>query len=357
MKFLSKRNLIICIAAVAVIACGAGIAASQRNNAANEAAKTSRVQLSSQTQAVITNLIETIAETIAPQTVAEQTTATPTTVKPTVPSTTKAATTAAVSTTAKPSTTKAATVAATVPSTTQAETTKRRTLGDRVKDLFRKEATTQVPTTLPPLPSSARVEGVPYLNQISLGYPMGCEAVSATMLLNFYGYEVTAHEMVDAVPTGSKKFQKDGVWYAADPFEEFVGDPRKKRADGAYGCFAKPLAEGMSKFAGDRVKNISGCTVEDLFRYVSNGVPVVVWGASTDVVIYEGVEWQCIDKEGKLTGKTYQELVREHCLVLIGYTEDSVILHDPSKGANKSQPMSQFTANWAKLFSQAIIIE
>lgn len=356
MKFLSKRNLIICIAAVAVIACGAGIAASQRNNAADEAATTSQVQLSSQTQAVITTLIETIAETIAPQTTAEQTTAAPTTVKPTVPST-KAATTAAVSTTAKPSTTAA--VTKTVPSTTQAETTTRRSVRDRVKELLiRKEpTTTEVPTTLPPLPSSAKVEGVPYLNQISLGYPMGCEAVSATMLLNFYGYEVTAHEMVNAVPTGSKKFQKDGVWYGADPFEEFVGDPRKKRADGAYGCFAKPLAEGMSKFAGDRVKNISGCTVEDLFRYVNNGVPVVVWGASTDVVIYEGVEWQCIDKEGKLTGKTYQELVREHCLVLIGYTEDSVILHDPSKGANRSQPMSQFTANWAKLFSQAIIIE
>ena len=248
----------------------------------------------------------------------------------------------------------------TAPSTTQEETTGRKTLlGIALKLLtngYEEEATT-VPTTLPPLPSSAKIDNVPYLNQISLGYPMGCEAVSGTMLLNFYGYDVTAHQMVGAVPTGSKKYQKDGVWYAADPFEEFVGDPRKKRADGAYGCFAKPLAEGMSKFAGDRVKNISGCSVEDLFRHVSNGKPVVVWGASKDVVIYEGVEWQCVDSNGNLTGKTYQELVREHCMVLIGYTQDSVILHDPSKGANKTQPMSQFTANWEKLFCQAIIIE
>ena len=246
-----------------------------------------------------------------------------------------------------------------VPSTTQAETSGKKTiLGIALKLLTNGyEETTTEPITLPPLPSSAKIDNVPYLNQISLGYPMGCEAVSGTMLLNFYGYDVTAHQMVDAVPAGSKKYQKDGVWYAADPFEEFVGDPRKKRADGAYGCFAKPLAEGMSIFAGDRVKNISGCTVEDLFRHVSNGKPVVVWGASTDVVIYEGVEWQCVDSNGNLTGKTYQELVREHCMVLIGYTQDSVILHDPSKGANKTQPMSQFTANWTKLFSQAIIIE
>lgn len=297
--------------------------------------------------------VATTAETVsAENTVPAETSAEKTTVKITTAKTTLGIlSTTKLLTTLKPTTS--------VPSTTQAETTGRKTiLGIALKLLTNGyEETTTEPTTLPPLPSSAKIDNVPYLNQISLGYPMGCEAVSGTMLLNFYGYEVTAHQMVDAVPTGSKKYQKDGVWYAADPFEEFVGDPRKKRADGAYGCFAKPLAEGMSKFAGNRVKNISGCTVEDLFRYVSNGKPVVVWGASTDVVIYEGVEWQCVDSNGNLTGKTYQELVREHCMVLIGYTQDSVILHDPSKGANKTQPMSQFTANWTKLFSQAIIIE
>lgn len=301
------------------------------------------------TQAVETATVGSTASSTADAVSVKSTVSAETTVKTTVKSTAAKTKPAVIATTSMTATAE--------PSTTQEESKSRKTFFGRALDFFRHDEKTTEPTTLPPLPPNAKIDNVPYLNQISLGYPMGCEAVSGAMLLNFYGYDVTAHEMVDAVPTGSKKYQKDGVWYAADPFEEFVGDPRKKRADGTYGCFAKPLAEGMSKFAGDRVKDISGCTVEDLFRHVSNGKPVVVWGASTDVVIYEGVEWQCVDSSGNPTGKTYQELVREHCMVLTGYTQNSVILHDPSKGADKTQPMSQFTANWTKLFSQAIIIE
>ncbi len=360
MKKISKNIWLLCGVIAVLIIAGAVIASVNRNG------NTSKEETHS--VSLISTLMQTVAETFtdAPRATTESHTTTTTVISTTKPVTTKLATTVLAKTTAPSLTTAVVTTAepvATVPETTQAETTgAKKTQGEPlvrklVKAVFGIEKTTAEETTLPPLPSSAKVEGVPYLNQISLGYPMGCEAVSATMVLRFYGYDVTAEQMVNAVPTGSKKYQKDGVWYAADPFEEFVGDPRKKRADGAYGCFAKPLAEGMSKFAGDRVKNISGCTVEDLFRHVSEGRPVVVWGASNGVTIYEGVLWQCVDSNGNPTGKTYQELVREHCLVLIGYNEENVILHDPSKGANISQPMDVFTSNWTKLFSQAVIIK
>ena len=218
-------------------------------------------------------------------------------------------------------------------------------------------ATTTVPTTKAPLPATAKIENVPYINQIAIGFPMGCEAVSATMLLKFYGYDVSAQQMIDAVPTGSGKYEKDGVWYAADPFEMFAGDPRKRRTEGSYGCFAKPLLTAMNKFAEGRAKDISGATTEELFRYVSEGKPVVVWGASNGNTIKEGVVWQCVDKDGKPTGKTFTELEREHCMVLIGYDKENVILHDPSKGENILQTQELFNSNREKLFMQAIIIE
>lgn len=218
-------------------------------------------------------------------------------------------------------------------------------------------AQTVPPTTKKPIPTSARVSNVPYINQIQLGFPMGCEAVSATMLLNFYGYDVTVQQMIDSVPTGSGKYEKDGVWYAADPFEMFAGDPRKRRTEGSYGCFAKPLLTAMNKFAGGRAKDISNCGLEDLFRYVSEGSPVVIWGASNGNVIKEGVLWHCVDKDGKPTGKTYQELEREHSMVLIGYDAENVILHDPAKGESIYQTKELFSSNWEKLFKQAIIIE
>ena len=92
-------------------------------------------------------------------------------------------------------------------------------------------AATTVAATKAPIPASAKIENVPYINQIELGFPMGCEAVSATMLLKFYGYDVSVQQMIDSVPTGSGKYEKDGVWYAADPFEMFAGDPRKRRTE------------------------------------------------------------------------------------------------------------------------------
>lgn len=231
----------------------------------------------------------------------------------------------------------------------------------RKKDEIPKETTTAVtteaPTTKKPLPQSARIDNVPYINQIELGFPMGCEAVSATMLLKFYGFDVTVQQMIDAVPTGSGKYEKDGEWYAADPFEMFAGDPRKRRTAGSYGCFAKPLLTAMNKFAGGRAKEISGCEVEDLYRYVSEGIPVVIWGASNGNTIKEGVLWNCVDKDGNPTGKTFRELEREHCMVLIGYDAENVILHDPSKGESIIQTKELFVSNWEKLFEQAIIIE
>lgn len=218
-------------------------------------------------------------------------------------------------------------------------------------------ATTETKTAKAPLPASAKIDNVPYINQIELGFPMGCEAVSATMLLKFCGFDVTVQQMIDAVPTGSGKYEKDGEWYAADPFEMFAGDPRKRRTAGSYGCFAKPLLTAMNKFANGRAKDISGCEVEDLYGYVSKGSPVVIWGASNGNTIKEGVLWNCVDKDGNPTGKTFRELEREHCMVLIGYDAENVILHDPSKGESIIQTKELFVSNWEKLFKQAIIIE
>lgn len=176
------------------------------------------------------------------------------------------------------------------------------------------------------------------------------------MVLKFWGYDVTVAQVVEAVPRGKAKYQVDGVWYAADPFVEFVGDPKKTSKEGAYGCFADPLVKGMSKFAGDRVKNISGCSEEELFRHIAEGRPVVVWGASNGVTLKKGVTWQCVDKNGKPTGKTFQQITREHCMVLIGYDKDYVYLNNPSSEANVAQERSVFFSNWKTLYSQAVVI-
>lgn len=197
------------------------------------------------------------------------------------------------------------------------------------------------------------ISNVPYLNQKELGYPTGCEAVSATMLLNYKGYDVSVEEIVNNTANGSKKYKdKDGTWYGANPFEEFVGHPSLRLKKGAYGVFAKPIAAAMSKYAGDKVLNISGCDVQDLFDYVSKEEPIVVWCVKNAGDLEEGVVWKYIDGSGN-----FQELIGEHCAVLIGYDEQYVYLNDPSAGENVKQDKEKFIYNWKKLYSQAIIVK
>lgn len=105
-------------------------------------------------------------------------------------------------------------------------------------------------TPVEELATSFHIKNVPYINQFKLGYPTGCEAVSATMVLKYKGYNVTTKDIINNTKTGSKKHQKsDGLWYGANPFEEFVGNPSLGLGKGSYGVFAKPIAEAMGVYA------------------------------------------------------------------------------------------------------------
>lgn len=66
----------------------------------------------------------------------------------------------------------------------------------------------------------------------------------------------------------------------------------------------------------------------------------------------KGVAWNYPDGSGK-----FEEIIGEHCFVLIGYDDKYVYLNDPSMGQNVKQPRDKFISNWRKLYSQAIVIE
>ncbi len=142
------------------------------------------------------------------------------------------------------------------------------------------------------------IKNVPYLNQFSLGYPTGCEAVSATMVLKYAGYNVSVSQVVSATPTDTKGKYYDNAtnsYYGSNPFEVFVGHPSIGKSKGSYGCFAGPIVTAMKKFAGSKVKNISGCSENTLFEYINKGKPVVVWGIKNAGTPEKGVTWKYPD--------------------------------------------------------------
>lgn len=197
-----------------------------------------------------------------------------------------------------------------------------------------------------------RITGVPYINQFDLGLYTGCEAVSATMLMRYYGYSVQAEQVVNATPNGASKHREGDIWIGANPFEAFVGDPHKKLNEGSWGVFAPPIVRAMNLFCAGRAREVSGCSEEQLYQYLMSGKPVVVWCTAGGQDLKPGVVWHYPDGSG-----TFQELVNQHCAVLIGMDSKYVYLNDPSRGQNVKQLKSIFFANWRALHAQAIILD
>lgn len=204
------------------------------------------------------------------------------------------------------------------------------------------------------------IYNVPYINQFSLGYPTGCEAVSATMAAKYSGYSVDSATIIANTPTDTngkreeivinENGEEETIWVGSNPFEVFVGHPTKGLSTGSYGCFANPLVIGLRN-SGVSCTDISGCSPNTLFNYIDQGKPVVVWCKKGGGDLTDGVTWKYPDGSGE-----YLELVGEHCAVLIGYNDEYVYLNDPSAGQDVSQSRSKFTSNWVKLYSQAVVI-
>jgi len=221
------------------------------------------------------------------------------------------------------------------------------------------------------------IDNVPYINQFVLGYPTGCEAVSATMAAKYNGYDIDVATIIANTPT-----QERGIWsetvtekverqiidnntgeirkenytttekiyYAGNPFEVFVGHPSKRLNQGSYGCFAKPIEIALQK-SNISCTNISGCETDELFKQIQEGKPVIVWCIKNAGDVVEKETWQYIDGTGGFT-----KLYGEHCAVMIGYDENHVYLNDPSAGKEVKQPKDKFLENWEKLYKQAIVV-
>lgn len=164
---------------------------------------------------------------------------------------------------------------------------------------------------------------VPYINQAEY-YPTGCEIVSATMLLQYYGYEIDVDKYIEKYLDMSTIESKEGILIAENPNNYFVGDPRSPYS---YGCFAPVIVKSMNKIldSGKEAKNITGTTLEKIAeKYIEKGIPVLIWATIEMKPTSEGTDWLL-----KSNGLRYHWIGGEHCLVLVGYDETSYYFNDP----------------------------
>ena len=93
-------------------------------------------------------------------------------------------------------------------------------------------------------PSAKTCIDVPYISQEN-DFPNGCEAVSATMLLRFYGFDINTASFIDNYLDCEPISISFGCKYGPNPKYSYAGDPRSE--SGGLGCFAPVIIKAMNK--------------------------------------------------------------------------------------------------------------
>jgi uncharacterized protein YvpB len=191
------------------------------------------------------------------------------------------------------------------------------------------------------------IQGVPVLYQYPV-LPTGCEATALTMLLNWAGVDVQKTDVAKALPKVPLPYEVDGQWFGGNPNRGFVGDPFEKDS---FGVFHAPIAQMLDRYLPGRAEDLSGGTIEDVFAALDSGRPVIVWatiklkeGRITDV-------WRDED------GTEIRWISPQHCMLMIGYDDEYVIINDPDTGKTEHYPLGLFIERWELLGRQAVTVK
>lgn len=194
--------------------------------------------------------------------------------------------------------------------------------------------------------SSHQIENFRILNQYPT-LPTGCEVVSLTSVLNHYGFDVSMTTMAD-------EYMPYYNNYPPNPNIGFLGDPHSRDGAGCYANCIKQTADNY--FEANSVTDyvavdISGCTVDELFDYLQNDVPVVTWVTSGFVIPWVESSW-IVD------GEVINWCNYEHCLVTTGYNKSAgtVTVADDAGGYSYTVSISKFTDVFEGMGSMAVVI-
>ena len=147
--------------------------------------------------------------------------------------------------------------------------------------------------------------------------PNGCEITSAAIVLNYLGYSI------DKVALSENYLSLGIPYWEADPDVEFMGNPADELA---FYCQPGAIVRAVNAYLSDmdsdyKAVDISGSSVEELYEWVANGTPVLVWTTRAFSEPLYNNTFQLEDGSWPYANS--------HCLVLTGYGEEVCYLADP----------------------------
>lgn len=170
--------------------------------------------------------------------------------------------------------------------------------------------------------------------------PTGCEVTSLAMVLNYNGIDIDKLDLANGyIDTGDVD--------EANPYLQFVGLPTDEYSFGCYAPVIVAAAElAIDEYGSDlTVTDLTDSELEDLYAYIDRGEPVIVWCTQDceEAVISDelyGFDW----------------ISPEHCVVLVGYSDNGVLVADPLYGKVMEYDKEAFKAGYDALHKQAVVI-
>lgn len=176
-------------------------------------------------------------------------------------------------------------------------------------------------------------------------WPTGCESVSAVMALHYAGIDISVDQFINnCLEKKTPPF---------DPNIQFGGDPHDS---GGWGCYSPVITKALDKaLKGTKftAKQLVNVPVETLCaKYIDKDIPVIFW-ATIDMQKPEESP-----QKWNYNGTYIDYWMRpEHCLLLVGYNEDSYIFCDPWKKENYTYyKKDKVVTAYKGEYSQAVII-
>jgi len=180
--------------------------------------------------------------------------------------------------------------------------------------------------------SNHQIQNIITINQYP-AHPNGCEAVALTILLHYYGINVSTQSVMDALPKGEVPHYENGVLYGGNPNYEFLGDPNSYYG---WGIWDQGLAITANKFKYP-INNGTGMDFRDVIKLIKNNRPVIVWTSIDLISPHIWNSWIYKPTGERIVWKNYN-----HAVVVIGYTENTIIISDPINGQIRSMDRNKF---------------
>lgn len=182
--------------------------------------------------------------------------------------------------------------------------------------------------------------------------PNGCEITSLTAVLNYKGYNVDKLEMADVYLPKEAFYTKDGKLFGANPYVAYAGNPREKSG---FFSYAPPIIKAANSYLDvvqgeEEPIDISNSTREEIFEYLDQGVPIVIWVTLDLSKPKLNYSWYLSD-----TGEKKDMPVNLHCVVLNGYSGENVYVMNPLKGQVEHNA-DAFFQSYVELGSHALIL-